>query len=80
MSGVQTPLRPFNSNGARDPSNRPPSVGEPILVRLPHNMPGASSVISGSALSGANSTSYHPCIVYCVFRSGGVQASGGGAL
>ena len=78
MSGV---LRPFDSNGARDPSNRFPYVGELIFVRLPHNVPGASSAISSSALSGANGTNYHLCLVCCVSRSGGVKAGGGsGAL
>ena len=78
MPGVPTPLHPFDSNSMREPSIRFPYVDELISVLLPHNIPGASSAISSSALSGANNTNYHPCLVCSVSRSGGVKAGGGG--
>ena len=60
------PLRPFGSDGARDSSLRFPVSGELILIRLPHNMPGANSIVSSLALSGVNGTNHHLCAVYRV--------------
>ena len=52
------------ADGARDLSIRFLFSGEPILIRLPHNMPGTTSAVSGSALSSVNGTNYHPCVAY----------------
>ncbi|KAL0640250.1 hypothetical protein Q9L58_000528 [Maublancomyces gigas] len=55
------PLRPF-VNGVRDRNVRFPRIGELVLIRLPFDISGPASIISGSA-----GYSYHPCIVLGVF-------------
>ena len=49
---------------AWDLSVRFPFSDEPILIRLPHSMPGTTIVIYSSTLRGVNGTNYHPCVVY----------------
>lgn len=56
-----TPPRPF-VNGVRDRNVRFPRIGELVLIRLPFDISGPASIISGSA-----GYSYNPCIVLGVF-------------
>lgn len=56
------PLRPY-VNGERDMNVHLPAIGELIMMRLPFNMPGPTSIISNSAISGSNERNYHPCLV-----------------
>jgi len=56
------PVRPI-VHGVLDRSVRTPIFGEIIMVRLPVLVSGPGSIVSPSAITGANTTNYHPCIV-----------------
>ncbi|KAF8242529.1 hypothetical protein K440DRAFT_116962 [Wilcoxina mikolae CBS 423.85] len=56
------PVRPL-ANGVPDHTVRTPVVGEIIMVHLPLIISGPGSLLSPSALTGANTSNYHPCVV-----------------
>lgn len=67
-------LRPL-SHGRPNYSDAFPSVGEVIMMCLPFDMPGGSSIVPSTAISGSSSRNYHPCVVveHRVDYSGGLD-------
>ena len=66
--GPLPPVRPYDSEGQRNPDAPLPMAGDLISIRLPFELPNATSVVPTSSM---NTTSGrrrrpHPCIVYTV--------------
>lgn len=65
MASSASPLyRPVRHDGSRDFNVRLPDINEAIVLRLPYEVTlGPPSIISTSAVTNANGSSYHLCFV-----------------